>query len=241
MHTWGNTAPLRYGKPTSLSPYLAHFDGKAWSLDTLPFSDAIASLDVDANGKLWIVSVHGTVFSRSTGGAWTEVSLPVGGEARAPISASTIWARGPGDEWIVGSYQSRYVVLHSGPPGEKAQLPDLETMSDTATELAMPTPLTWRCTTPFVLLFTLSKVAPPDFDYPATREALKGHMEFDGAQFIEFKRLDKRYMGAFVPDAEMGKKLVELVKKKVPNSTPQLVCHAPKPSRGIDIDLSGTK
>ncbi len=235
----GNTAPLIYGKPTSLSPYMAHFDGKAWTLDTLPFSDSIASLDVDANGKLWIVSSKGVVFSRSTGGRWTEISLPVGGEDRTPIEASTIWARGPGDEWIVGSYKSRYVVLHSGPAGQMAQLPDLETMTDTAAELAMPTPLTWRCTTPFVLLFTLSKVAPPDFDYPATREALKGHTEFDGARFIEFKRLDKRYMGAFVPDAEMGKKLVELVKKKVPNSTPQLVCHAPKPSRGIEIDLSG--
>lgn len=237
----GNTAPLRYGKPTSLAPYMAHFDGKSWMTDTLPFSDSIASLDVDTNGKLWIISSKGVVFSRLAGGAWTEVSLPGGGEDQAPIEASTIWARGPGDEWIVGTYKSRYVVLHSGPAGEKAQLPDLETMNDTSAELAMPTPLTWRCTTPFVLLFTLSKVAPPDFDYPASREALKGHTEFDGAQFVEFKRLDKRYMGAFVPDSEMGKKLVELIKKKVPNSTPQLVCHAPKPSRAIEIDLSSGK
>jgi hypothetical protein len=154
------------------------------------------------------------------------------------MTATTIWARGPGDEWIIGAYNSRHVVLHSGPPGEMAQLPDLETMVDVAAELAMPTPLTWRCTTPFVLLYTLSKVAPPDFDYPATREALKGHTEFGDAKFIEFKRLDKRYMGAFVPDVELGKKLVDLVKKKVPNSTPQLVCHAPKPSREIEIDLS---
>jgi hypothetical protein len=36
----------------------------------------------------------------------------------------------------------------------------------------------------------------------------------------------------------MARTLVDLVKKKVPNSTPQLVCHAPKPSREIEIDLS---
>jgi hypothetical protein len=146
--------------------------------------------------------------------------------------------------WIVGAYKSktgdeRYTVLHTGTPTtEVAKLPDLETMGDTVQELAMPTPFTWRCATPFVLLYTLSKVAPPDFDYPATRAALKGHSEFQGAQFIEFKRLDKRFMGAFVPDAEMGKKLVELVKKKVPNTTPQLACHAPKPSRVLEMDLS---
>jgi hypothetical protein len=233
----GNTAPLGYGKPSSKAPYLAHFDGKTWTTSTLPFSDEIVSLDVDSNGQLWIVSSTGVLFTRPAGGVWTEVSLPVAGEDRSPITATAVWTPGAGDEWIIGSYKSRSVLLHSGPPSEMAKLPDLETMEDVSTELAMPTPLTWRCSTPFVLLFTLSKVAPPDFDYPATREALKGHTEFDGAQFIEFKRLDKRYMGAFVPGVEMGKKLVDLVKKKVPNSTPQLVCHAPKPLRAIDIDL----
>jgi hypothetical protein len=128
--------------------------------------------------------------------------------------------------------------LHSGPATPNAELPDLETMENKVADLAMPTPLTPLCYRPFALLFTLSKVAPPDFDYPATREALKGHAEFADAQFIEFKRLDKRFMGAFVSDVDMGKKLVELIKKKVPNSTPQLVCHAPRPTRELNIDLS---
>lgn len=233
-----NTSPLRYGPNRELAPYLAHFDGKAWTRDSLPFDGAIASLDIDSNGKLWIVSAHGAVFARPAGGAWAAITLPKGGKDESSIEASAVWIRAPGDEWILGSYPSRSVVLHSGLAGEMAKLPDLETMSDAVNELAMPTPFTSRCSTPFVLLYTLSKVAPPDFDYPATREALKGHTEFEGAQFIEFKRLDKRYMGAFVPDADMGKKLVDFVTKKVPNSTPQLACHAPKPSRVIEIDLS---
>jgi len=235
----GNTTSLRYGERKDKTPYLAHFDGKSWTRYTLPFSDAITSLDVDAQGKVWIASATGAVFSRPAGGKWEEVMLPVGGEERKPMEGKSIWTRGPGDEWIIGAYGSRYVVLHSGPPGEKAELPDLDTMETQVAELAMPVPLTWRCSTPFALLYTLSKVAPPDYDYPATREALKGHIEFKGAQFIEFKRLDKRYMGAFVPDAETGKQLVEFVKKKVPNSTPQLVCHAPKATREIKIDLVG--
>lgn len=238
----GNMTPLRYGQPPSHTPYLAHFDGKTWTRDTLPFSDGLASMDVDSNGKVWVVSKKGAIFSRAAGGTWAEITLPVGGEG-ASISATTVWSRAPGDEWLLGTYSAkdaspRYVVLHSGPAGEMAKLPDFEAMDNAVSELAMPTPLTRRCATPFVLLFTLSKVAPPDFDYPATREALKGHTEFKDARFIEFKRLDKRFMGAFVPDAEMGKKLVELVQKKVPNSTPQLACHAPKPSRIIEIDLS---
>ena len=237
----GSTTRSPYGPPKDHAPYLAHFDGKSWTRDTLPFSDAITSLDVDAHGKVWIVSDKGAIFSRPSGGKWEEVTLPVGGEERKPIDAKSIWSRAPGDEWIVGVYGPRHVVLHSGPPGEKAQLPDLETMDTQVAELAMPTPLTWRCRNTFALLFTLSKVAPPDYDYPATREALKGHTEFTDAQFIEFKRLDKRFMGAFVPDEEMGKRLVELIKKKVPNSTPQLVCHAPKPTRVIKFDLAGGK
>lgn len=225
------------GRTTGSSPYLAHYDGTTWTTSTLPFSDSITSFDYDAQGKLWVVSNKGAIYSRVEGGSWTPVVLPAGPGA-SPIVPKQIWARAPGDEWILGIAGNRSVVLHSGPPGPMAQLPDLETMEDKVTELAMPTPLTPRCMTPFVLLYTLSKVAPPDFDYPATREALKGWQEFAGATFIEFKRLDKRFMGAMVEDVEMGKKMVNLIKTKVPNSTPQLVCHAPKPSRVIEIDLS---
>lgn len=234
----GNLKGTRMGQSNTMAPYLAHFDGKSWVRDTLPTSDALLSLDVDAQGKVWLVSAQGVVYSRPSGGAWNEISTPRAGKNEAPISAKKIWVRAPGDEWIVGAYESRYVVLHSGPAAPKAELPDLETMEDKVADLAMPTPLTSRCYRPFALLFTLSKVAPPDFDYPATREALKGHTEFADAQFIEFKRLDKRFMGAFVSDVDMGKKLVELIKKKVPNSTPQLVCHSPRPTRELTMDFS---
>ncbi len=234
----GNVKGARFGQSNTLAPYLAHFDGKAWMRDTLPTSDALASIDVDAQGKVWLVSVQGVAYSRPSGGAWSEITMPRAGKYEVPIAAKKVWVRAPGDEWIIGAYESRYVVMHSGPAGAKADLPDLETMEDTVADLAMPTPLTSRCYRPFALLFTLSKVAPPDFDYPATREALKGHTEFADAQFIEFKRLDKRFMGAFVSDVDMGKKLVELIKKKVPNSTPQLVCHSPRPTRELTMDLS---
>jgi hypothetical protein len=234
----GNLAP-RGGNSRGDEPYLAHFDGTSWSRDTLPFSDGIASIDIDPKGTVWLVSIPGAVYSRPVGGKWNEITLPSGGESGPLIKGRRVWARGTGDEWIVGFLGTHHYVLHSGPAGEKAKLPDHQAMTEVVEELAMPTPLTWHCRTPFVLIYTLSKVAPPDFDYPATREALKGHREFADARFIEFKRLDKRYMGAFVDNEEMGKKLVDLVKKKIPNSTPQLACHSPKPSRELDFGLAG--
>jgi hypothetical protein len=99
-------------------------------------------------------------------------------------------------------------------------------------------PVDW-CETPFVLLYTLGKKAPPDYDYPATRAALRGHREFavPGVEFIEFERLERRYFGARVPDFSLGAKLVNLVKDKVPGSTPELVCHDPPPKRTLSVDL----
>lgn len=238
-----NLSPVRGGggKTQNDAPYLAHFDGKTWTADTLPFRGGISSMDVDTQGTVWLVSLEGGVYSKRTAGTWAPVTLPATSDAAQPIRARSIWSRGPGDEWVTGTDGKRYFVMHSGPAVEKTVLPNHQAMTDVVEELAMPSPLTWHCTTPFVLIYTLSKVAPPDFDYPATREALKGRREFADARFVEFKRLDKRYMGAFVTDAQMGKKLVELVKQKIPNSTPQLACHSPKPSRELDFGLSAGK
>lgn len=238
-----NMTSERKGPPKSFdsTPYLAHFDGKSWTQDTLPFSDGISGIEVDSQGTVWLASLKGELYSRTAGGKWVPVTLPFAGEDRKPIRALNIWSRAPGDEWVLGADGKRYFALHTGPAVEKTVLPNHQAMSDIVDELDMPTPLTWHCMTPFVLIYTLSKVAPPDFDYPATRDALKGHTEFADASFIEFKRLDKRYMGAIVTDVQMGKNLVELVKKKVPNSTPQLACHSPKPSRQLDFGLTPKK
>lgn len=235
-----NLSQVRGGGATTHDPvpYLAHFDGNTWTPETLPFQGGISSMDVDTQGTVWLVSLDGGVYSKRAAGTWASVTLPATSDAAKPIRARSIWSRAPGDEWVIGTDGKRYFVMHAGPAVEKTVLPNHQAMTDVVEELAMPSPLTWHCMTPFVLIYTLSKVAPPDFDYPATREALKGHREFADARFIEFKRLDKRYMGAFVTDAQMGKKLVEFVKQKIPNSTPQLACHSPKASRELDFGLS---
>jgi hypothetical protein len=132
---------------------------------------------------------------------------------------------------------SRYVLLHTRPATKPLPTPAEFERKERALRLPGP-PFDW-CATPFVLLYTLGKKAPADYDYPATRAALRGHREFavPGVEFIEFERLERRYFGARVPDFTLGAKLSKLVKETVPGSTPELVCHDPPPKRTLAVDL----
>jgi hypothetical protein len=100
------------------------------------------------------------------------------------------------------------------------------------------TAATPACKELFVVLYKLSKVAPPDFDFPLTRAALKGHTELTDVQFAETEDAGRRYFVAFVPSFATGRKLVTLIQDKVKGSTPQLLCgKPPKTNRQIAIDL----
>lgn len=99
-------------------------------------------------------------------------------------------------------------------------------------------PPTASCKSLFVVLYKLSRVAPPDFDFPLTREALKGHTELSDVRFAETEDGGSRYLVAHVPNLEKGQKLVKLVRDKVKSSAPQLLCgEPPKTNRTIEIDL----
>jgi len=118
-------------------------------------------------------------------------------------------------------------------------MPTLAAFDRKDQELRLPGPPVDWCTSPFVLLYTLGHKAPADYDYPATRAALKGSQTLaEGVEYIEFGREGRRYFGARVPDFVVGKKLAALVKAKVPGSTPELVCHDPLVLRQLDIDLT---
>lgn len=93
------------------------------------------------------------------------------------------------------------------------------------------------CKDVFVVLYKLAKTAPADFDFPLTREALKGRTEFSKATFAETIDGGRRYFVAFTPSYTMGSKLVKLIKDKVKGSAPQLMCGKPKVSRSLRLDL----
>ncbi|MDC3958679.1 hypothetical protein [Polyangium jinanense] len=100
------------------------------------------------------------------------------------------------------------------------------------------TPGTPGCKELFVVLYKLAKVAPPDYDFPLTRAALKGHTELSSVKFAETEDAGRRYFVAFVPSFSIGQKLVKTVQEGVKNSTPQLLCGKPaRTNRDIRIDL----
>jgi hypothetical protein len=96
---------------------------------------------------------------------------------------------------------------------------------------------TAQCKSAFVVFYTASSMAPPDYDYPLTRDALKGHAEFADASFMEVDYQGKRVFGAAVPTLELGRRLQALIQSKVVGSKPQLMCGRPQIKRFVPMGI----
>jgi hypothetical protein len=93
------------------------------------------------------------------------------------------------------------------------------------------------CQSIFVLLYGMTRTTPKDYDYPLTRAALKGHPEFATVTFAETVDRGEHYFGAFIPDFELGQKLLAVVRKSVKDSKPVMLCRHPKKVRLLEFDL----
>lgn len=216
------------------------WDGQRWTEQPLPVASGIHQFWKGATGELFARGGNGSLWFKAPDAAWTEIPLPRRlGDSAARTHIQSLWSPAAGDTWAIatpGPENARSFLLHTHPA--KGALPSPDEMAHKEQELRLPGPPTEYCETPFVLLYTLGKKAPPKYDYPATRAALRGHTELqDKLTFVEFEREGRRYFGAKVPDFELGKGLAKLVKDKVPGSTPQLVCHDPLVTRTLQIDL----
>jgi hypothetical protein len=234
--TWGPDTP------TKTSPYFAHFDGKTWQALPSPIPGGVRSLWTEPGGVLFAANDKSELWSRGANGNWSRVTWPNALTDQGELKLIGFWPRGSGDDWAVVEVASQQkgrmgYLLHTRPAVNG--VPSLEAMSKKERSLRLPGPPVDWCDTRFVLLYTLARKAPADYDYPATRKALKGHSEFavEGMRFVEFEREGRRYFGARVPDFDLGEKLAKLVKDKVPGSTPELVCLDPLENRTLDIDL----
>ena len=233
-------------------PYLARFDGASWHDETKALPLAIGALVAGPDGTLW-ATAEGRLFRRPPGGAFAPVVMPrfptSAGDARE-IEVREVWARSANDVWALGvvtdarakgadgNGATRTVVLHTHAPTAQAVFPSAQKLDDALSLRRKPKPLDASCATPFVLLFSPTKVAPADFDYPLTRKALKGHSEFADAEFIEWRVGSTRFFGAKVGSNESARALEKLVRKELKGSSPQSVCHDPKPTRTLAIDLA---
>ena len=234
--TWGPDTP------TKTQPYFAHFDGKTWQALPSPIPGAVRSLWTEPGGGVFASNDKSELWARSAGGQWSPIIWPSTLTEQGELKLVGFWPRAAGDDWAVVEVLSQQkgrvaYLLHTRPAVNG--VPSLEAMSKKERSLRLPGPPVERCETRFVLLYTLARKAPADYDYPATRKALKGHSELavEGVRFVEFEREGRRYFGARVPDFDLGEKLAKLVKDKVPGSTPELVCLDPLENRTLDIDL----
>lgn len=120
-------------------PYLAHFDGHAWTRKEPPpcEDDGIASFSTAPGAGQWAIcgfepqqmwwSQQAQLWHRPDRGAWQAVTLPGGGKV------IEVLARGPDDVWVAGDG-----IFHTRPPKSVLVAPGLEALVPEVLEHADP-------------------------------------------------------------------------------------------------------
>ncbi len=216
---------------------VAHFDGRSWEKVKNPLKYRVLTATLAPDGALW-VSTYGRVgkdehkselYRRAPSGEWKEVRLPDGVDAPTSLVVT-----GDGTTWFT-SGKSLYRSL---PSKSGVQRVDWQWLQQFPGTVKMPKAANDGCKSVFVMMYGMTRVTPKDYDFPMTRQAIKGHTELKGARFVETEENGKRYFGAFVPSLALGKKLEKLVRDKVKGSLPAVLCHEPKVLRELEIDLT---
>jgi hypothetical protein len=185
----------------------------------------------DPEGRLF-ASLDGAICRREDDGSFTELALPEiaqpPGAEGPPRPVQLVWRTK--DDLLA-------FVLSHGPGGTDGKLAVVRTSpggagpvaagASTAPKSALVTPATPSCAQPFVVLYRLSRVAPPDYDFPATREALKGRTDLAGIRFAETLDLGRRYLVGFAPTFAAGQRLVDAIAAKIPSARAQILCGKP--------------
>lgn len=225
------------------STHLLRRRGDAWEALAPPGGKAeIADEWRAPDGTRWY-RFGEALWHLGAGGSWEKAVLPKAEDGKRYVAQRLAWM---GDEMLIVAARdaSPDNVLLSSKKHDKvvdlgADVP-LEARKPDAKRRAFGRvgPPVAGCQSLFVVLYKLSRVAPKDFDFPLTREALKGHTEYEGVRFAETEDAGSRYFVAFVPDLGKGRGLVKLVGEKVAGSKPQLLCgEPPQVNRKIEIDL----
>jgi len=242
----------RGGQIEAERPALFHFDGTKWAeIEAPPTHHAtIASTAVTKDGTLWVVvltpwiwdwppeKAAGQVWKRPPSGAWERVLLP----ASYPFpldpnlsqrGAISIHVDESDNVWVTADG----AVLRTSPPKQAPELVEWEWNQQFAATFRAPRAATRDCESIFALFYAFTKVTPDDYDFPLTRKALKGQTQFAKARFVVTRENGQKYFGAFVPDLDLGKRMVDRIRKEVEGSSPQLLCAKPEVVRELPLDL----
>ncbi|MEM6995628.1 MAG: hypothetical protein AAF721_34270 [Myxococcota bacterium] len=156
---------------TNESPYLAAFDGAAWTSQPTPeVSKAIIAFDISPGGTQWATAGMAPddyfsdekplLWSKPKGKPWQKVELPPDAKVYDVI------ARADDDVWLAGDR-----VYRSQRPKSPITIPTIDTMWKDAIAYGDPITLPTECPHPVVLLKTEA-----DGDYAAEKAALDAEM-----------------------------------------------------------------
>ena len=156
----------------------------------------------------------------------------VGHAARETLAPPT-----PGLLGTVWVEQAGVLMRTGRPPVGGGELSLAARSGAPAKKPVLPRPGGPHCPRNLVVLYGFTKVTPEDFDFPLTGAALRGHVEFGDARFVITRDLGHKFLSAFVPTFELGKRLQAHIEKKVQGSKPQVVCADPEVLREFPIEL----
>jgi hypothetical protein len=217
------------------APYLARFDGNAWSVDKVPFGGAVETLAMADDGALW-AAAGGAVWKKA-GATWEKVPLPAG------LAAHAVWPRGP-DVWVSARElegKARAVLLRTGAkPGDLVRLPPRNAMAGaTATHGGFFA--TSACDKVYVDLEVLAPGSAPAIgkraEIPKGFPWLKAllHDEFANLQPVLEDDGTAVHVGVPVPSREVGRRLMAAYQEQNPKAKPNLLCHDPAIAKAIKL------
>lgn len=202
-------------------------------------------LAVADDGTLWFAHQEGDLQRRNRDGSWSIIAIPSSDGAPRRHVVTGLTARG-NHVWVAASdptHRNEAVLAWTGEPPEALSRIHAEgdgwaPMQIATRDLDRPKIAAEGCKSVFALFYGITKYAGPDYDFPKTREALKGKPKFATARFVKTDVGGQQFFGAFAKDLKQGKELIDLVAKDVEGSAPQLLCHEPKVIAELGIDFA---
>lgn len=108
------------GKDSKQRPYLAHFDGHAWTAEEVPGETFVGAVASGPDGTIWIAT--DMLRWRDPSGKWHSSSTPTPADFPSDLHAPRPWierdglrAVGPGDVWMTIRYGTSYLLVHTSP------------------------------------------------------------------------------------------------------------------------------
>ncbi len=177
---------------------------------------------------------------------WKKIALPNG------LQPGRVWVLGSGDVLVTAEDSlKRHFLLSS----RKMPLFSVkeEAFKQKVKNIDAAVAYTSSCQQPMVLLYEVQKKTPADFAFSDTAKALTSLKGMDAIPFLDFDQGGKRFFGAKLSAWQsiqykdsmgtapsdpqpLAKQIIAAISKAVAGSKPQLVCHAPTPTRELHLD-----